>query len=235
MKTLLEGVLLLNKPKGKTSFGLVAALRKLTGVQKIGHAGTLDPLATGVMVMLIGKNYTRQSDRYLCDDKEYLATLFLGASTTTYDAEGPFVHTSEKIPSLEEIEQALGFFQGKIQQIPPMFSAKKIGGKKLCNLARKGLEIARAPQEVNVTIILKSYSYPLLTLQVACSKGTYVRSIAHDLGEKLQCFAHLSDLVRIRSGSFDLKECLDLDTLMQSPSLLAQHLIKLSPKDPCHV
>jgi tRNA pseudouridine55 synthase len=224
MKALPEGVLLLNKPKGKTSFALVSALRTLTGVKKIGHAGTLDPLATGVMVMLIGKNYTKQSNYYLSDDKEYLATLCLGASTTTFDKEGPIVNTSKKIPALEELLLALSSFQGKILQTPPMFSAKKIGGKKLCDLARKGIEIQRSPQEVTLLCALKEYQYPRLILQIACSKGTYIRSIANDLGEALGCFAYLDDLVRLRSGSFDIKDCLDLDDLIKDPSLLYHHL-----------
>src|SRR5690348_14012390 len=116
-----EGILLVDKPKGKTSFSLVAALRRLSGIKKIGHAGTLDPFATGVMVLLVGKPYTRLSDRFLSLDKEYQATLHLGISTDTFDCDGKQTSISEKIPSSEEIQQALSHFQGKIQQIPPMF------------------------------------------------------------------------------------------------------------------
>src|ERR1700722_14474450 len=124
-----EGLLLVNKPQGKTSFSLIRSLRKLTGVKKIGHAGTLDPFATGVMVILIGKNYTRLSDEFLLSDKEYLAEIYLGVSTDTYDCDGKVVARSKKIPSMEEVQKTLLQFQGEIDQVPPMFSAKKIKGK----------------------------------------------------------------------------------------------------------
>src|SRR5262249_44547105 len=130
----IEGILLVNKPRGKTSFSLVATLRKSLGVKKIGHAGTLDPFATGVMVMLIGRAYTRLSDQFLGQDKEYLAELCLGLATDTYDSEGQVVSRSEFVPSQKCIEETIQQFQGEIIQIPPMFSAKKINGKKLYEL-----------------------------------------------------------------------------------------------------
>jgi tRNA pseudouridine55 synthase len=203
------GVLLINKPKGRTSFSLVAALRRRLGVKKIGHAGTLDPFATGVMILLIGKQYTKRSDQYLCEDKEYLARLLLGVSTDTYDSEGTVTATSTIAPSQDELTATLALFQGKIQQVPPMFSAKKIGGKKLYELARKGLSIERPPVEVTVDIELISYAYPYVDIRVNCSKGTYIRSLANDIGEKLGCGAHLCELNRTRSGTFQLNECLD--------------------------
>lgn len=210
-----EGILLVDKPKGKTSFSLVGRLRKCLGVQKIGHAGTLDPFATGVMVMLIGKNYTKKSDQFLSSSKEYVAELLLGSATDSYDIDGTVTNTSPIIPSLEEIKDALKDFEGEIQQIPPMFSAKKVGGKKLYNLARQGIEIEREPVTLNVHIELLSYQYPHLSLKIACSKGTYIRSLAHDIGIKLGCFAHLIDLRRIRSGHFKLEECMDGSLLYQ--------------------
>ena len=139
-----EGVLLINKPEGRTSFSLIRALRKLTGIKKIGHAGTLDPFATGVMVMLIGREYTRLSDKLLLQDKEYLGSVVLGVSTDTYDCDGKVVARSKKIPTLEEVQVAVSKFQGEIEQIPPMFSAKKVQGKKLYELARKGVTIERS-------------------------------------------------------------------------------------------
>lgn len=204
----IEGILLIDKPKGRTSFSLVHELRKRLKVKKIGHAGTLDPFATGVMVMLVGRNYTRLSDQFLCNSKEYEAEVFLGATTDTYDLDGQLTSQSPNIPSLEEIVKALKNFQGEIEQIPPMFSAKKIKGKKLYELARKGIEVERASVKICLETHFISYNYPFLYLRIACSKGTYIRSIAHDLGHSLGCGAHLTNLKRTRSGKFTLEECI---------------------------
>lgn len=202
-----EGILLLDKPKGKTAFDLVAILRRILHVKTIGHAGTLDPMATGVMVMLVGKKYTTLSNQFLSAEKEYVGRIHLGIETDSYDAEGVSVATSDKIPTESEVSCALEKFQGQILQIPPMFSAKKINGQKLYHLARQGKTIERPPQEVIVKTELLSYAYPYIDLRVTCSKGTYIRSIAHDLGHLLGCGAHLSALVRTRSGSYNLSEC----------------------------
>jgi tRNA pseudouridine55 synthase len=204
-----SGILLVNKTKGKTSFGLVAMLRRMLDVKKIGHAGTLDPFATGVMVMLIGKKYTRMSDQFLCEDKEYVATMLLGVETDTYDCEGKVVSTSEFIPSADDLEMAIQKFQGNIQQIPPMFSAKKVKGKKLYELAREGKEIERKPSAVHVKITLLMYEYPIVKIHVSCSKGTYIRSLAHDIGKTMGCMAHLVELHRTRSGQFSIDQCID--------------------------
>lgn len=208
-----EGILLVNKPRGKTSFSLVASLRKRLGVKKIGHAGTLDPFATGVMVMLIGRNYTRLSDRFLAKDKEYRARLLLGATTDTYDCEGKILATSDKCPLEEEVHEVLKSFQGWIDQVPPMFSAKKINGKKLYEMARKGQEVERKPVSVWLDTQLLTYQYPYLDLHVKASKGTYIRSLAYDIGQKLGCGAHLTTLERVRSGSFHLHECINADDI----------------------
>ncbi len=204
-----EGVLLVDKPRGKTSFSLVAALRKISHIQKIGHAGTLDPFATGLMVMLIGKNYTRLSQNYLTEDKEYFCKIKLGITTDTYDCDGKMVTTSSLIPTLSDIERALTFFQGTVEQIPPMFSAKKIQGKRLYELARRGIEIERKPVHVTLHTTLLDYTYPQVTLNIVCSKGTYVRSIAHDLGNRLTTGAHVSELRRLRSGSFHVSNSIN--------------------------
>lgn len=222
----IEGILLVNKSKGPSSFRLVQILRKYLGVKKIGHAGTLDPFATGVMVMLIGRRYTRLSDQFLCNDKEYLAEIQLGITTDTYDSEGKVTSQSSQIPSLEEIQQALNQFQGEIEQIPPMYSAKKMQGKKLYELARKGIEIERNPVKIKLETHLIRYEYPFLELQISCSKGTYIRSIAYDLGEKLGCGAHLSNLKRTRSGKFHLKDCIS-EADLHSPSFnIQERLLK---------
>lgn len=212
-----HGILLVDKPKGKNSFWLVAALRKRLNVKTIGHAGTLDPFATGVMVMLIGKPFTRLSSQFLCEDKEYVATAYLGVETDSYDCDGEEKSRSLLVPSLEEIQEELKHFQGEVSQVPPMFSAKKINGKKLYDLARQGKEIERKPSIVKMEVTLVEYDYPHLKLHIKCSKGTYVRSIAHELGQRLKCGAHLSDLQRTRSGKFSIEQCIDGNRLFDLP------------------
>ena len=214
-----SGILLVNKPKGKTSFSLVSAIRKLYNVKKVGHAGTLDPFATGVMILLIGKECTRLSDRFLHQDKQYIATLHLGVRTDSYDCDGAVLEENATIPSLASIEKVLSSFQGEIDQIPPMFSAKKINGKKLYELARKGIEVERKPSRVTVNTEFLHYEYPLLSLRVSCSKGTYIRSIAEDVGRMLGCGAHLSELTRTKSGQFSIEECFPGELLWEPSSL----------------
>ncbi len=213
------GLALLDKPKDKTSFYLVSFLRRLTNVRCIGHAGTLDPFATGLMVMLIGRPYTKLSNRFLLSDKEYSAKICLGSTTDSYDVDGETKSTSDKKPTLLEIEALLPEFQGEILQCPPMFSAKKVNGKKLYELARKGIEIKRESKKVRVEIDLISYNYPYLKLNVKCSSGTYIRSIAHDLGQRLGCGAYLETLVRTKVGPFSLNESQDC-ALLTDPSKL---------------
>lgn len=229
LEELPSGILLVNKPKGKTSFALVGALRRLFKVKKIGHAGTLDPFATGVMVMLVGKSYTRLSDRFLGTDKEYIGTVRLGVETDSYDCDGKILEECSKVPSEDELKQALKSFQGEVLQVPPMFSAKKKEGKKLYELARKGISVEREPSKVTMTTELIRYRYPEVDLKVNCSKGTYIRSIAHDLGRLLRCGAHLSALQRVRSGAFHLNNCIDgaiLDLPKCDPEMLKSRLIK---------
>lgn len=213
-----QGILLLDKPAGKTSFFLVSLLRKRVHEKKIGHAGTLDPFATGVMVMLVGSRFTKKSDTFLNDDKEYEATLTLGLATDSFDIDGVPTHHSTHQPSMDSLIQVIQEFQGTIEQIPPMFSAKKVQGQKLYHLARAGKTIQRAPSVITLTTKLISYTYPEVRIHVSCSKGTYIRALAHDIGERLGCFAHLSTLRRVRSGKFLLKECLSPDIFLD-PSL----------------
>lgn len=210
-----EGILLVDKPKGLTSFSLVRTLRKRLNVQKIGHAGTLDPLATGLMVMLVGKKYTRLSDLFLNDTKEYEAEITLGYATASFDAEGAVTDRSDLIPELSDVEKALETFQGKTLQTPPMYSAKKVDGKKLCDLARKGEVVERKPVEVDMCITLLNYEYPKLKVHVRCSKGTYIRSLAHDMGVKLKSFGTLTDLRRTQSGEFSIADSVDGSKLME--------------------
>lgn len=217
----IEGILPIHKPQGKTSFQLVARLRKLFHVQTIGHAGTLDPLATGVMVLLIGKRYTTQANRFLMDDKEYVAQITLGVTTDSFDAEGVVLSTNETLPSEEQLREALKTFQGEVLQVPPMFSAKKRQGKPLYLLARQGIEVPRDPVAVRMQCTWIDYTTPHLLLHVQCSKGTYVRSLAHDLGQNVGCGAHLSALKRVRSGAFRLADCCPGEALFSETADLA--------------
>ncbi len=209
-----EGIILIDKPLGKSSFYLVSLLRRLTGVKKIGHAGTLDPLATGVMVLLVGSRYTKMSDHFLSHDKAYEVEIELGSVSDSYDADGMIQKVENgNVPTLEEIMSTLKSFQGEIEQTPPMYSAKKVGGKKLYELARKGIEIERKSQKVSLTTTFLRYEYPYLRLKVECSKGTYIRSLAHDLGQKLSSGGYVKELIRTRSGPFTLDRCTSVDNL----------------------
>jgi len=208
-----EGIILINKPAGKTSFYLVHVLRSILGVKKIGHAGTLDPFATGVMVMLVGRKYTQKSDQFINQGKSYRATVRLGVETDSYDCDGTVVSESDLIPTQDELMQAIARFQGKVEQVPPMFSAKKVKGKKLYELARRGEVIERKPVTVELETEVLRYEYPEVDIVVNCSKGTYLRSIAHDLGKILGCGAHLSHLTRLKSGDFNLENCVNLEDL----------------------
>ena len=199
-------------------------MRALTKVKKIGHSGTLDPLATGVMVMLVGKEYTKLSSKFTFVDKEYITEILLGQTTDTYDTEGKIIHTSPIIPSLEEVEKALLKFQGTTLQVPPMFSAKKLDGKKLCDLARKGISVERQPVSVTMQITLLEYTYPTLRLKVGCSSGTYIRSLAYDLGVVLGCGGTISKLTRTKSGPFTLEECLSIETIEKPSFDFTSHL-----------
>lgn len=208
-----EGIVLVDKPKGITSFRLVTLLRKKCNEKKVGHAGTLDPFATGLMVMLVGKKYTRKAESFINQDKQYIATLRLGQATDSYDCDGQVTHVSDVEPTREAVEQVLAHFQGTITQIPPMFSAKKVGGKKLYELARKGITIERKPIEVTLTIKLLDYTYPNVLFLVDATKGTYIRTLAHDIGHRLGCFGHLVELRRTACGPFHLKEATSYETL----------------------
>jgi len=224
-----EGILLVNKPRGNTSFSIVAALRRLLGVATIGHTGTLDPFATGLLVILIGRKYTRLSQQLLNGDKSYSAQLLLGVDTETYDCDGKVTGRSSHQPPLQQVEEALTHFQGDVEQIPPMFSAKKIQGRRLYQLARQGITVERQPQKVSLATELVHYGYPEMQLTVRCSKGTYIRSIAHDLGRRLGCGAHLTALMRLTCGSFSLHQALDGELLFHpgavTHSLLADSLV----------
>lgn len=194
------GFLNVYKPKGKTSHDVVAILRRITKIKQIGHTGTLDPFAEGVLPICIGKA-TRLIE-YLKDNKAYIGTVQLGKSTTTYDIEGDVVKESDKTVISEEIESALESFRGNIKQLPPIYSAIKVKGKKLYEYARNGESVKIEPRDVNIKE-LKLLNFDevnrQLELYIDCSKGTYIRSIANDLGEKLGIYGHLIKLVRVQA------------------------------------
>jgi tRNA pseudouridine55 synthase len=221
-----SGILLINKTKGKSSFTLVNLLRKITKIKKIGHAGTLDPFATGLMIMLIGKEYTKKSLIFMNYEKEYLCKIHLGYTTKSFDPEEKLEFVSKKVPTNEELNQLLNQFQGKLKQIPPMYSAKKINGQRLYLLARKNIIIEREPIEISLTTQLISYNYPYIELKIICSKGTYIRSIANDLGQKLDCGAYLKELTRTRCGKFYLKDAIDQNDLETKKINLPTFILK---------
>lgn len=207
------GILLVNKSKNKPSFSIVSQLRKITKIKKIGHAGTLDPFATGLMIMLIGKKYTQKSNDFITCDKTYICRLHLGYTTKTFDTESEKVFYSKKEPSKEELKQVLNEFQGDILQTPPMFSAKKVNGQRLYKLARQDIVIEREKIQVNVKTNLLAYEYPYIDLEITCSKGTYIRTIANDIGEKLKTGGYLITLTRMRCGDYLLKDAIDQEKL----------------------
>jgi tRNA pseudouridine55 synthase len=210
----IEGVLLVDKPPGLTSHDVVYRLRRKLQMKKIGHAGTLDPMATGVLVMLIGKA-TRISQFLMSVDKVYEGEATFGVITNSQDAEGEVMET-RPVPELSEaqVRAAMQGFLGDQYQTPPMFSAIKRDGVPLYKLARQGEEVEREPRFIRIAAFeLTGFSLPKITFRLDCTKGTYVRTIAHDLGQKLGCGAHLSALRRTASGKFTIAQCLPLDTI----------------------
>jgi tRNA pseudouridine55 synthase len=210
----IEGVLLVDKPKGLTSHDVVYHLRRKLQMKKIGHAGTLDPMATGVLVMHIGKA-TRISQYLMSVDKIYEGEATLGVMTDSQDAEGEVMET-RPVPALTEDQtrEVMKTFLGDQYQTPPMHSAIKKNGVPLYKLARKGEEVEREPRFIRISAFnLLSFALPKLTFDLHCTKGTYVRTVAYDLGQKLGCGAHLSGLRRTGSGKFTIDQCLPLETI----------------------
>jgi tRNA pseudouridine55 synthase len=210
----IDGILNLDKPKGKTSFDVVALVRKLTGERRVGHGGTLDPEATGVLPVFLGQG-TRLIE-YLADEaKYYRADIELGTATDTYDAAGKVTRRGD-ISSLtrEQVEAVVSSFAGVIDQTPPMYSAVKQNGVPLYRLARAGLEVPRKARKIEISRLkILDWHPPLVALEIECSRGTYIRSIAHDLGQKLRCGAHLKTLIRLKSGPFHISDAISVPKL----------------------
>jgi tRNA pseudouridine55 synthase len=218
------GILLIRKPSGITSHDVVNRVRRILGTRRVGHAGTLDPLATGLLVVAVGPA-TRFLQYLPLEPKEYVAEVEFGRATTTYDREGETTFTGEVPADLSaQIAAKLPGFYGLIQQIPPVFSAIKVSGKPLYQYAREGARIEPEPRTIHIGAFeLTSLEGSMATMRIECSGGTYVRSLAHDLGQEIGCGAHLASLVRTAVGRFSLTEGVDLETV-SADNLIPLHL-----------
>jgi tRNA pseudouridine55 synthase len=212
----LDGAILIDKPAGPTSHDVVDTIRRRFGIKKVGHCGTLDPNATGLLIIVLGRG-TKLSEKLMGDDKVYEGTIKFGEATDSYDADGKIIETKPAPPlTLDQLNEAAATFIGDLMQIPPMVSAIKKAGVPLYKLARKGIEIVREPRLVHIfNFRFTSYGPPLGRFRIACTKGTYVRSIAHELGQKFGCGAHLAALRRTASGKFDVAEATPLDAVLE--------------------
>lgn len=207
------GVLVINKHEGVTSHRIVQILRRLYDTPRVGHTGTLDPMATGVLPILLGRA-VKASDYLVSEEKEYIATLRLGLTTDTLDTTGEVLSTCHSIPNEADVIEAAKSFVGEIEQIPPMYSAIKIDGQKLVDLARAGETVERKPRKVEIKELdIEKLSYNEYKLRIVCSKGTYVRTLCADIGEKLGCGGAMSSLVRVRTGNFRLENAITVEEL----------------------
>ena len=222
-----DGAVLIDKPAGPTSHDVVEAVRRNFGIKKVGHCGTLDPAATGLLILVLGRG-TKLSEKLMSDDKVYEGTAKFGETTDSYDADGELV-ASLPVPAmtLEEINEAAATFQGDQMQMPPMVSAVKVQGVPLYKMARKGVEVERKPRLIHVySFRFTSYTEPIGRFRAACTKGTYVRALVHELGVKAGCGAHLASLRRVISGKFDVKDAIPFEDVMRiSPAELEKRVL----------
>ena len=210
----LDGALLIDKPAGPTSHDIVDTVRQCYRIKKVGHCGTLDPAATGLLVLLLGRA-TKLSEKLMADDKVYVGSIKLGQTTNTYDADGETIE-NKVVPdlNLKMLQKAANDFLGDQMQLPPMVSAIKINGTPLHKLARKGLEVERRERFIHLyKFLISAYEPPIAWFKIACTKGTYVRSLAHDFGRALGCGAHLAGLRRTTSGRFKVSAATQLEEL----------------------
>ena len=214
---MMEGIIVVNKPDGMTSHDVVAKIRRKFKMRRVGHAGTLDPLATGVLVVLLGKA-TKLFSHFVGFDKAYRATLILGTATTSADIQGKIL---QQLPydhiTCEQIEAVFTNFVGDIAQIPPMVSAVKVKGRKLYQLARKGIEVERQPRQIRIDCLrLERFDPPEVKFYLECSKGTYVRQLAEDVGKLLGCGACISQIQRTKVGTFHIEDAVNIEDLNES-------------------
>jgi tRNA pseudouridine55 synthase len=206
-----SGIIAVNKPVGWSSFDVIRFLRRVTGIKRIGHAGTLDKEAEGVLVICMG-SATKRVESLMDEEKEYIATIKFGERTDTDDSSGRVIEkkSTEGI-SREKIEKVIESFKGEIEQVPPMYSALKVNGRRLYKLARKGIEIERKPRKVLIKEIeVLRCNPPRCEIRIICGRGTYIRALARDIGEKLECGGYVEKLVRIRVGKFNIKDAIDV-------------------------
>lgn len=214
----MEGIFAVNKPIGVTSHDIVNMVRRKTGVTRVGHGGTLDPLAEGVLVIAVGRENTKLLDEYVKGEKEYVAEIYLGETSTTDDREGDKKVVNKEIkPNFEEVKKELKHFEGTISQIPPLYSSIKLQGKPAHRRMRKGENITLKAREVFVKEVeVLDYEYPVIKLRIATGSGVYIRSIARDLGEKLGTGGYLLSLIRTRVNTFKLENALEITSLKAS-------------------
>jgi tRNA pseudouridine55 synthase len=221
-----DGVLLIDKPSGPTSHDIVDRIRRHFRLKKVGHGGTLDPAATGLLVIMLGRA-TRLSERFMSSDKTYEGVMKLGVTTDSQDADGTILRETD--PSgitRERLEQEMAAFKGDLFQIPPMVSAVKIAGVPLYKMARKGQEIERKPRLIHIySFQLLDFTLPRASFVLRCTKGTYVRTICHDIGERLGVGAHLEQLRRTESGGFTVAQAITLDALLQHETLQLMNVV----------
>ncbi|HEX7469741.1 MAG TPA: tRNA pseudouridine(55) synthase TruB [Verrucomicrobiae bacterium] len=212
----LDGAILIDKPSGPTSHDVVDAIRRKFGIKKVGHCGTLDPNATGLLIIVLGRG-TKLSEKLMSDDKVYEGDIKFGETTNSYDVDGEILETKPVPPlTLDQLNELAATFVGDQMQMPPMVSAIKKNGVPLYKLARKGIEVVREPRLVHIyNFRFTNYAPPLGTFKLACTKGTYVRSVAHDLGQKIGCGAHLATLRRSVAGKFDVADAKPLDEILK--------------------
>lgn len=226
----LNGIVVVNKEKGYTSHDVVNVVRRILGTRKVGHTGTLDPNATGVLPVCVGKS-TRVSDMLMFSDKEYIAKVKLGITTDTYDIWGNVVSENEVKVSENELKTAISSFTGEIMQLPPMYSAIKQNGKKLYELARSGIEVERKERKIAIyECELTSFEKDTFEIRVKCSKGTYIRSLCHDIGQYLGCGACMTELVRTKASVFDIENSMTLSEMEEKVSKDGKNSV-LQPPD----
>jgi tRNA pseudouridine55 synthase len=214
-----DGAVLIDKPAGPTSHDVVDALRRTFRIDKVGHCGTLDPNATGLLIIVLGRG-TKLSEKLMSDDKVYEGTIKFGETTDSYDAGGELVSSLPVPPiTLEELNAAATAFQGDLMQTPPMVSAVKIKGVPLYKMARKGIEVERKARLIHIyNFRFSAYTEPFGQFRIACTKGTYVRALAHEIGQKIGCGAHLATLRRVVSGKFDVKDSISFEDALKLSS-----------------
>jgi tRNA pseudouridine55 synthase len=230
----MDGIIIVNKPQAWTSFDVVAKIRNLSGAKKVGHSGTLDPMATGVLPVFLGKA-TKSIQYFMGGDKGYIAEMTLGITTDTLDAEGKVTQISNVEYRISNVEDILKKFIGEIEQIPPMHSAIKVKGKRLYKLARKGIVVKRDPRKVTIhkmkLINFEAGNNPKVTLEIMCSKGTYIRQLVSDIGDDLGCGAHLSKLMRTYARPFHITQALNMDTIITLAGVGKLHTVVVRVED----